>query len=109
MIIYPAIDLKDGECVRLQQGNMDRVTVFNNDPASQAQAFEAAGATWLHIVDLDGAVTGRSVNRKVIKQILHKLHDKVKIQIGGGIRNQDDIDFWIQNSVDRIILGTLAR
>ena len=106
--LYPAIDIKNGKCVRLLFGEMDKETVYNNNPLDQAMWFIDQGAKWLHIVDLDGAVTGRSVNRKVIKQILHKLHDKVKIQIGGGIRNQDDIDFWIQNSVDRIILGTLA-
>ena len=106
--LYPAIDVKDEKCVRLLFGDMEKETIYDNNPLDQAMWFVDQGAEWLHIVDLDGAVKGRSVNRKVIKQILHKLHDKVKIQIGGGIRNQDDIDFWIQNSVDRIILGTLA-
>ena len=106
--LYPAIDIKDGKCVRLLFGEMEKETVYNNNPLDQAMWFVDQGAEWLHIVDLDGAVTGRNVNRKVISKIVDKLHDKVKIQIGGGIRNLDDIDFWIQNSVNRIILGTLA-
>ena len=106
--LFPAIDVKDGKCVRLLFGDMEKETIYDNNPLDQAMWFVDQGAEWLHIVDLDGAVKGKNVNRKVINKILHKLHDKVKIQIGGGIRNQDDIDFWIQNSVDRIILGTLA-
>ena len=106
--LFPAIDVKDEKCVRLLYGDMDKETIYNNDPLDQAMWFVDQGAEWLHIVDLDGAVTGRNVNRKIINKIVHKLHDKVKIQIGGGIRNQNDIDFWIQNSVNRIILGTLA-
>ncbi len=106
--LYPAIDIKDGKCVRLLFGEMEKETVYNNSPLDQAMWFVDQGAEWLHIVDLDGAVTGKNVNKKVIEKILHKFHNKVKIQIGGGIRNINDIDFWIKNSVNRVILGTLA-
>ena len=106
--LYPAIDIKDGKCVRLLFGEMEKETVYNNSPLDQAMWFVDQGADWLHIVDLDGAFTGKNVNTRVIENILHKLHNKVKIQIGGGIRNIKDIDFWIKNSVDRVILGTLA-
>ena len=106
--LFPAIDVKNEKCVRLLYGDMEKETIYNNSPLDQAMWFVDQGAEWLHIVDLDGAVTGRNVNRKVISKIVDKLHDKVKIQIGGGIRNLDDIDFWIQNSVNRVILGTLA-
>ena len=106
--LFPAIDIKNEKCVRLLYGDMEKETIYNNNPLDQAMWFVDQGAEWLHIVDLDGAVTGRNVNRKVINKIVAKLHDKVKIQIGGGIRNLDDIDFWIQKSVNRIIIGTLA-
>ena len=106
--LYPAIDIKDGKCVRLLFGEMEKETIYNNNPLDQAKWFIDQGAEWLHIVDLDGAVTGTNVNKTVIEKILHKLHNKVKIQIGGGIRNINHIDFWIQNSVNRVILGTLA-
>ncbi len=106
--LYPAIDIKDGRCVRLLFGEMENETVYNNNPLDQAMWFVDQGAEWLHIVDLDGAVIGENVNKRAIQRILHKLQNKVKIQIGGGIRNINDIDFWIQNSVNRVILGTLA-
>ena len=106
--LYPAIDIKDGKCVRLLFGEMEKETVYNNSPLDQAMWFVDQGAEWLHIVDLDGAVTGKNVNKRVIEKILYKLHNKVKIQLGGGIRNINDIDFWIKNSVNRVILGTLA-
>lgn len=106
--LYPAIDVKDEKCVRLLYGDMKKETIYNNNPIDQAMWFVDQGAEWLHIVDLDGAVTGKNVNRNVINKIVQRLRDKVKIQIGGGIRNKDDIDFWIQKSVSRIILGTLA-
>ncbi len=106
--LFPAIDIKDGKCVRLLYGDMKKDTIYNNNPLDQAMWFVDQGAEWLHIVDLDGAVKGRNVNRNVINKIVNKLQDKVKIQIGGGIRNQDDIDFWVQKSVKRVILGTLA-
>ena len=106
--LYPAIDIKDGKCVRLLYGDMEKDTIYNNDPLDQAMWFVDQGAEWLHIVDLDGAVSGNKENKKSIEKILKKLKDKVKIQIGGGIRNIDDIDFWLQRSVNRVILGTLA-
>ena len=106
--LYPAIDIKDGKCVRLLFGDMEKDTIYNNNPLDQAMWFIDQGAEWLHIVDLDGAISGKSENKKIIKNILKKLKDKVKIQIGGGIRNIFDIDFWLQNSVNRVILGTLA-
>ena len=106
--LYPAIDIKDGKCVRLLFGEMEKETIYNNNPLDQAMWFVDQGADWLHIVDLDGAVTGKNVNKSAIQKILHKLQNKVKIQIGGGIRNIEDIDFWIQKSVNRVILGTLA-
>ena len=106
--LYPAIDIKDGKCVRLLFGDMEKDTIYNNNPLDQAMWFIDQGAEWLHIVDLDGAISGKSENKKIIKKILKKLKDKVKIQIGGGIRNIYDIDFWLQNSVNRVILGTLA-
>ena len=106
--LYPAIDIKDGKCVRLLFGDMEKDTVYNNSPLDQAMWFVDQGAEWLHIVDLDGAVTGKNVNKRVIEKILYKLHNRVKIQLGGGIRNINDIDFWIKNSVNRVILGTLA-
>ncbi len=106
--LYPAIDIKDGKCVRLLFGEMHKETVYNHNPLDQAMWFVDQGAEWLHIVDLDGAVSGKNVNKKVIENILFKLKNKIKIQIGGGIRSIDDIDFWIQNSANRVILGTLA-
>ena len=106
--LFPAIDIKDGKCVRLLYGDMKKETIYNNNPLDQAMWFVDQGAEWLHIVDLDGAVKGKSVNRNVINKIVHKLQNKVNIQIGGGIRNQDDIDFWLNKSVSRVILGTLA-
>ena len=108
MIIFPAIDIKDGKCVRLLFGEMDKETVYNNNPLDQAMWFIDQGAKWLHIVDLDGAVSGKNINKKAIEQILNKLKDQVKIQIGGGIRNLNDLDFWLQKSANRVVLGTLA-
>ena len=96
--LYPAIDIKNGKCVRLLFGEMDKETVYNNNPLDQAMWFIDQGAKWLHIVDLDGAVSGKNVNKKAIEQILNKLKDQVKIQIGGGIRNLNDLDFWLQKS-----------
>ena len=106
--LYPAIDIKNGKCVRLLFGEMDKETVYNNNPLDQAMWFIDQGAKWLHIVDLDGAVSGKNVNKKAIEQILNKLKDQVKIQIGGGIRNLNDLDFWLQKSANRVVLGTLA-
>ena len=106
--LYPAIDIKNGKCVRLLFGEMEKETIYNNSPLDQAMWFVDQGAEWLHIVDLDGAVAGETINKRVIQRILKILQNKVKIQIGGGIRNIKDIDFWMQHSVNRIILGTLA-
>ena len=106
--LYPAIDIKNGKCVRLLFGEMDNETIYNNNPLDQAMWFVDQGAEWLHIVDLDGAVSGKNDNKNIIRKILSKLQNKIKIQIGGGIRNQQNIDFWLQNAADRLIIGTLA-
>ena len=106
--LYPAIDIKNGKCVRLLFGDMDKETVYNIDPLDQAKWFVDQGAEWLHIVDLDGAVRGEQVNKISILKILKTLQNKVKIQIGGGIRSIEKIDFWLDNLADRVILGTLA-
>ena len=107
-ILYPAIDIKNGKCVRLLFGDMEKETIYGNNPVDQALWFVDQGAEWLHIVDLDGAIQGENVNKKAILKILKKLQNKVKFQIGGGIRNHEQMDFWLQNSIDRVILGTLA-
>jgi phosphoribosylformimino-5-aminoimidazole carboxamide ribotide isomerase len=106
MILFPAIDLKDGACVRLRQGEMDSATVFNADPAAQALVFENQGFEWLHIVDLNGAFEGKPVNEKAVEEILHAVH--VPIQLGGGIRDLDTIIMWLEKGIDRVILGTVA-
>ena len=106
--LFPALDIKNGKCVRLLFGDMNKETIYNNDPLDQAMWFVDQGATWLHIVDLDGAVKGTNVNKEKILKIIKNLKNKVKIQLGGGIRTLENIDFWLQNSVDRVILGTLA-
>ncbi len=106
MILYPAIDLKGGQCVRLLRGDMDKVTVFNADPAAQARAFVDAGAQWLHIVDLDGAIAGKAVNEIAVRSILDAV--KVPVQLGGGIRDRDAIARWFGTGIARVILGTAA-
>jgi len=106
--LYPAIDIKNGKCVRLLYGDMEKETIYGDNPIDQAQWFVDQGAQWLHIVDLDGAVKGESINKLVISKILKKLQNTVKIQVGGGIRNFQQMDYWLQNSIDRVILGTLA-
>mgnify|MGYP005847511219 CR=1 FL=1 len=106
MILFPAIDLKDGKCVRLRQGEMGQATVFNDDPAAQAAAFEAQGFEWLHVVDLDGAFAGKPVNEKAVETILAAIH--VPVQLGGGIRDLDTIIAWLEKGIDRVILGTAA-
>ena len=105
-IFYPAIDLKDGNCVRLVQGDLERKTIFNDDPAGQAKIFENAGFEWLHIVDLDGAFSGKSVNEESVKSIINKT--KLPIQLGGGLRDLRSISNWIDYGVSRVILGTVA-
>jgi len=106
MILFPAIDLKDGQCVRLVQGEMDQATVFNADPAAQAKAFEEQGFEWLHVVDLNGAFEGKPVNGAAIEAIFAATH--LPIQLGGGIRDLDTIASWLDKGIDRAILGTAA-
>lgn len=106
MILYPAIDLKDGLCVRLKLGDMKEATVYNADPAAQAYAFQQQGFCWLHLVDLNGAFQGQSVNTSAILAILKATTNPV--QLGGGIRGLDHIEFWLANGVERVILGTVA-
>lgn len=106
MILYPAIDLKDGQCVRLLKGDMDKATVFGDDPAAQALAFEGAGAKWLHLVDLNGAFAGRPVNGEAVEAILSRV--SVPAQLGGGIRSLAQIETWIEKGLARVILGTVA-
>ena len=106
MILYPAIDLKGGRCVRLLRGDMESATVFNDDPADQARRFEADGFRWLHVVDLDGAVEGRSGNAEAVSRILAATGNPV--QLGGGIRDIPAIERWLQLGISRVILGTAA-
>jgi phosphoribosylformimino-5-aminoimidazole carboxamide ribotide isomerase len=106
MILYPAIDLKAGAAVRLKQGAMAGATVYAEDPAKQAEAFAAAGATHLHLVDLDGAVAGRAVNAEAVRRILERT--SLSVQLGGGIRSLADIARWLEAGVQRVVLGTLA-
>lgn len=106
MILFPAIDLKDGACVRLFQGDMDKATVYNADPASQARAFSDAGFSWLHLVDLNGAIEGRPVNDTAVETILKTI--SVPAQLGGGIRDMATIRMWLEKGVHRVILGTVA-
>ena len=106
MIFFPAIDLKDGQCVRLLRGDMAQATVFSDDPAGQAAAFAAAGAEWLHVVDLDGAFAGRPVNGDAVAAILAAVD--VPVQLGGGIRDSATIARWLETGVGRVVLGTAA-
>jgi phosphoribosylformimino-5-aminoimidazole carboxamide ribotide isomerase len=106
VILYPAIDLKDGNAVRLQQGDMARATVFNRDPADQARRFAEAGFTWLHVVDLNGAFAGRSENRAAVDAILAAT--RLDVQLGGGIRDMAGIEGWLGRGLKRVILGTVA-
>ncbi len=106
MILFPAIDLKDGQCVRLKLGEMDQATVFNDDPAAQAALFEAQGFSWLHIVDLNGAFAGRPVNGEAVEAILGAI--SMPVQLGGGIRDLATIETWLSKGVRRVILGTVA-
>jgi len=106
MILYPAIDLKDGACVRLQRGEMDRATVFNNDPGAQAKQFADAGCDWIHVVDLNGAFEGKPVNAEAVDAILAAVD--VPVQLGGGIRSLDIAADWLDRGVRRIVLGTVA-
>jgi phosphoribosylformimino-5-aminoimidazole carboxamide ribotide isomerase len=106
VILFPAIDLKDGACVRLLRGDMTSATIFNLDPAAQARQFAAAGFTWLHVVDLDGAVAGRSQNGAAVTAIRNAVD--LPIQLGGGIRDRAAIERWLALGIDRVVLGTAA-
>ncbi|MGB0671385.1 MAG: 1-(5-phosphoribosyl)-5-[(5-phosphoribosylamino)methylideneamino]imidazole-4-carboxamide isomerase [Rhodospirillales bacterium] len=106
MILYPAIDLKDGQCVRLLLGDMDAATVFNDNPGAQARSFAGAGAQWIHVVDLNGAFEGHPVNADAVKAILAAVD--VPVQLGGGIRDMAIAETWIELGIARIILGTAA-
>ena len=106
MILYPAIDLKDGAAVRLLRGDMNAATVFNKDPAAQAKSFVDAGCRWLHLVDLNGAFAGKPVNAEPVEAILKQC--KVPAQLGGGIRDMATIETWIEKGLSRVILGTVA-
>jgi phosphoribosylformimino-5-aminoimidazole carboxamide ribotide isomerase len=106
VILYPAIDLKDGQCVRLLHGDMDKATVFNASPADQAQRFVKDGFSWLHVVDLNGAIEGRAVNAEAVNAILNAV--SIPVQLGGGIRTYEQVEAWIEAGVSRVILGTVA-
>lgn len=106
MILYPAIDLKDGNAVRLLHGDMDKTTVFNDNPAAQAMEFVEAGCDWLHLVDLNGAFAGEPVNAAPVKEILSQT--KTPAQLGGGIRDMATIEMWLNHGLARVILGTVA-
>ena len=106
MNFYPAIDIKDGKFIRLKQGRLDEVTVYGDNPVEIAKKFSEAGAKWIHVVDIDGAFKGKSINQKVILDI--KKNSKTKIQVGGGIRTQESASFYLNNGIDRVVLGTIA-
>lgn len=106
MILFPAIDLKDGQCVRLKLGDMEQATVYNDDPAAQARAFEEQGFEWLHVVDLNGAFEGQSVNGAAVEAVLKAT--KNPVQLGGGIRTLAHIESWLDKGLARVILGTVA-
>jgi len=106
MILYPAIDLKNGQCVRLKQGDMAQVTVFNDDPGAQGAAFEDQGFEALHVVDLDGAFAGEAVNGAAVESILSRV--KFPVQLGGGIRRMAQVEAWVKRGISRVIIGTAA-
>ncbi|MFZ5681974.1 MAG: 1-(5-phosphoribosyl)-5-[(5-phosphoribosylamino)methylideneamino]imidazole-4-carboxamide isomerase [Bradyrhizobiaceae bacterium] len=106
MILFPAIDLKNGECVRLEQGDMARATVFNLDPAAQAKTFETQGFEYLHVVDLDGAFAGKPMNAQAVEAMLKVV--KFPVQLGGGIRDLATIEAWLSKGIRRVIIGTAA-
>ena len=106
MILFPAIDLKDGQCVRLFKGDMDKATIYNTDPTAQAKAFESAGFKWLHLVDLNGAIEGKPVNDAAVSNILKSV--SIPVQLGGGIRDLATIGTWLKKGINRVILGTVA-
>jgi phosphoribosylformimino-5-aminoimidazole carboxamide ribotide isomerase len=106
VILFPAIDLKDGQCVRLKLGDMDQATVFSNDPGAQAATFQSQGFTWLHLVDLNGAFAGQPVNEAAVESILKSV--SIPVQLGGGIRSLAQIETWLMKGIRRVILGTVA-
>ncbi|HEX7761101.1 MAG TPA: 1-(5-phosphoribosyl)-5-[(5-phosphoribosylamino)methylideneamino]imidazole-4-carboxamide isomerase [Caulobacteraceae bacterium] len=106
MILYPAIDLKDGECVRVVHGDFATATVFNKDPADQAATWAKAGFEWVHVVDLNGSVEGRAINDAAVRAILEAV--SIPVQLGGGIRSLANVETWIEAGVSRVILGTAA-
>lgn len=106
MILFPAIDLKNGACVRLEQGDMARATVFSNDPAAQARSFEAQGFEYLHVVDLDGAFAGKPMNAHAVEAMLATV--KMPVQLGGGIRDLKTVEAWLGKGIARVIIGTAA-
>ena len=106
MILFPAIDLKDGKCVRLKLGDMEQATIFNDSPAAQAKSFEDQGFEYLHVVDLNGAFAGESVNGTAVEAIIAAV--KFPVQLGGGIRTLDHVSAWLDKGVSRVILGTVA-
>jgi phosphoribosylformimino-5-aminoimidazole carboxamide ribotide isomerase len=106
VILFPAIDLKNGECVRLLYGDMDKATVFNKDPAAQAESFERQGFTYLHVVDLDGAFAGKPMNASAVDSILARV--KMPVQLGGGIRDLRTVEGWLGKGIARVIIGTAA-
>jgi phosphoribosylformimino-5-aminoimidazole carboxamide ribotide isomerase len=106
LILFPAIDLKEGRCVRLVQGDMEQATVFNDDPAAQAADFAAQGFSWLHIVDLDGAFAGKPMNAAAVEAILAQV--KLPLQLGGGIRDMKTVEGWLERGAARVIIGTAA-
>ncbi|HQT66105.1 MAG: 1-(5-phosphoribosyl)-5-[(5-phosphoribosylamino)methylideneamino]imidazole-4-carboxamide isomerase [Rhodospirillales bacterium 20-60-12] len=106
LVLYPAIDLKDGSCVRLKRGEMDQATIYADDPAMQARAFEAAGFGWLHVVDLNGAFAGASVNGDAVRRIIAAV--SMPVQLGGGIRDLAGIEAWLEAGISRVILGSVA-
>ena len=106
MILFPAIDLKEGRCVRLIQGDMAQATVFNDDPAAQGEAFARQGFEWLHVVDLDGAFAGRPMNAAAVEAILRRV--TIPVQLGGGIRDLRTVEGWLAKGIARVIIGTAA-
>ena len=106
MTFYPAIDLKDGACVRLLRGKMEDATVYGDDPVAQARAFEEAGAGWLHLVDLNGAFSGAPVNDAIVRRIVEGI--SLPVQLGGGVRDARTVDLWLERGIARVVLGTVA-
>ena len=106
MILYPAIDIKNGKAVRLHKGDMDAETVYNDDPAAQALDWARAGFSWIHLVDLNGAIEGKPVNAEAVKAILKTVD--LPVQLGGGIRSLQQVEYWLQEGINRVILGTIA-